>query len=92
MVSMRTDGVVARSREEAVREVRSLVVLAPDDTGQRRVEGGGVEDVSGVSVERREGMMASASEVKTDLMKPFVKLRREKHVKIQSEAFILLII
>ena len=79
---MRTDGVVARSGEEAVREVGSLVVLAPDDPGQRRVEGGGLEDVSGVSEERREGMMASASEVITDLIKPFVKLRREKDIRI----------
>lgn len=56
-ISKRTDGVVARAREEAVGEGWSLVVLPPDYPGQQRVEGEGVEDFSGVSVKRREAVV-----------------------------------
>lgn len=76
----RTDGVEARTGEEAAGEVRSLIVLPPDDTGQRGVEGvgDGVEDVSGVSVERREGaVVRNPSQVTAKLVRPFVELKRE---------------
>lgn len=61
-------------------EVGPLVVLPPDDAGQRGVEGDGdgVEDVSGVSVERREGaVMGHVSEVTAHLIKSFVQLKKE---------------
>lgn len=75
------DGVEARAGEEAVGEVRSLVVLPPDDPGQRGVQGDGdgVEDVPGGSVERREEVAARlASHLQADLKGPSVKLEAER--------------
>lgn len=74
MIPRRVDGVVARSGEEATGEVWSLVVLPPNDAGQRREggQGGGVEDVPGV--ERRDGDAASSSLSAATLIELFVKL------------------
>lgn len=72
-----TDGVRAMARQEDAGEARPLVVVPPDDAGQRGVEGDGdrVEDVPGIPVERREGAVTSpVSELTADLIALFVKL------------------
>lgn len=68
----RAHGVVARAGEEDAGEARVLVVIPPDDAGQRRLEGGGDE---GVAVEGGEGAgPGHLSALTADLMEPFVEL------------------
>lgn len=61
----------------SVDEVWSLVVVPPDDAGQRRIHGQRDEDVSGVLGKRGQPAVTWTSGLVTTFVPLFVQLRRE---------------